>query len=164
MPGKLEPKAAIWAGLMAGAVFVLFEMLLVATVGGDSPWAPPRMMAAIALGRDVLPPPATFDLGIMGAGMAVHFALSILYAFILGWAISRWRLGLSVSILVGIVFGLAIYAVNFYLFTDLFPWFAMARNWMTILAHAVFGAVLGSVYRTAASVGPSARTGEEIAR
>ena len=63
MLSYLHWKAALWAGLMAGAVFVILEMLLVGTVGGDSPWAPPRMIAAIAMGPGVLPPPATFDMG-----------------------------------------------------------------------------------------------------
>jgi hypothetical protein len=46
----------------------------------------------------------------------------------------------------GLVFGLVIYAINFYGFTALFPWFAEARNWITILAHAIFGLTLGLVY------------------
>jgi hypothetical protein len=45
-----------------------------------------------------------------------------------------------------------IYAVNFYGFTVLFSWFAEARNWITILAHAIFGLTLGLVYE------PLART------
>jgi hypothetical protein len=43
-------------------------------------------------------------------------------------------------------FGLAIYVVNFYGFTALFPWFADARGWIAILSHAVFGLVLGAIY------------------
>lgn len=151
MLSYLRWKAALWAGLIAGAVFMMMEMFLVGTVGGDSPWAPPRMIAAIAMGPGVLPPPATFDMGIMATAMIINFALAIIYAFILGWAISRWRLGPAAAVTAGLVFGIAVYIVNFYGFTELFPWFAMARNWISLLSHAVFGLILGGAYHMLAT-------------
>ena len=57
----IDWKAALWAGIVAGFVFMVLEMLLVQLVGGGSMWGPPRMMAAMVMGRGVLPPPATFD-------------------------------------------------------------------------------------------------------
>lgn len=153
MSERLNWRAAIWAGFVAGIVFIMLEMALVSTVGGMSPWAPPRMMAAIAMGERVLPPPATFDAVVVGVAMAVHFTLSIILGVILGWAISRWRMGLLAALLVGTIFGLTVYLVDFYIFTAIFPWFAMARNAISIFAHAVFGLVLGGVYRTVARRG-----------
>lgn len=47
----MDPKAAIPAGLIAGVVFMMMEMILVAAMG-ESPWGPPRIMAAIVMGRD----------------------------------------------------------------------------------------------------------------
>lgn len=44
------------------------------------------MIAAIAMGRGVLPPPATFAIGIMMMAMVIHFMLSWVYALIYGWA------------------------------------------------------------------------------
>ena len=146
MPRTIDWKAAIWAGLIAGAVFMMLEMVLVGTVGGQSPWGPPRMMAAIVMGKGVLPPPATFDMGVMAVAMMVHFPLSILFAAMLGWVISHWRLNLAISILAGIAFGIAVYLVDFYLMTGIFPWFAMARNTITFASHVVFGLLLGWVY------------------
>ena len=147
---KLDIKAAIWAGIIAGVVFMMLEMVLVATVGGGSPWGPPRMIAAIGMGKDVLPPPATFDLGVMIVAMAIHFVLAILLGMILGLIVSRWKLGLMASIGVGAIFGLAVYLVNFYGFTALFPWFAMARTPITLLTHVMFGTVLGWSYHALA--------------
>ena len=146
MPAKLDMKAAIWAGIIAGVVFMMLEMVLVATVGGGSPWGPPRMIAAIGMGRDVLPPPATFDLGVMMVAMVIHFVLAILLGIILGLIISRWKLGLMASIGGGAVFGLVVYLVNFYGFTAVFPWFAMARTPISLASHVIFGAVLGWSY------------------
>lgn len=141
----LNWKAAIGAGLVAGLVFLSLEMMMVALVMGESPWGPPRMIAAIVLGQGVLPPPATFDFGIVLVAMIVHFILAIVYALIFAFAAQRWTTG--VAVMAGGVFGLILYLVNFYGFTAVFPWFAMARNWVSVFAHIVFGLVLGWTYK-----------------
>lgn len=39
------------------------------------------------------------------------------------------------------------YLVNFYLVAPvLFPWFVEARNWISVVAHVLFGAVLAGTY------------------
>lgn len=161
MTERLDWKAAVWAGIVAGIVFMVLEMALVATVGGGSPWGPPRMIGAILLGREVLPPPGTFDLGVFLVAMLIHFVLAIILAFPVAWAISRWRLGLGASIGAGVVYGLAIYIVDFYGFTALFPWFANARTPITLVAHLVFGLVLGWTYH-ALAVRHFARNASEV--
>jgi uncharacterized membrane protein YagU involved in acid resistance len=144
----LDARAAVWAGLVAGAVFVVLEMLMVPMFLGGSPWGPPRMIAAIAMGEGVLPPPATFDMTILLMALLVHFVLSLVLAFIFA-LIAKGRTVGSAA-LIGGVFGLAVYLVNFYGMTAVFPWFEMARNWVSILAHIVYGVVLGWVYASAA--------------
>jgi uncharacterized membrane protein YagU involved in acid resistance len=103
-------------------------------------------MAAIVIGQEVLPPPATFDAGVFIVAMIVHFVLSLIYALIFAWIVSRWQVTMTAAAIGGLVFGLVIYAVNFYGFTAVFPWFAEARNWIAILSHAIFGLTLGAVY------------------
>ncbi len=142
-------RAAIWAGVIAGAVFMVLEMIMVPVFLGGSPWAPPRMIAAIVMGQGVLPPPATFDLGILMMAMVVHFALSIIYAIVLAWMI--YRLAVGPALVVGAVFGLLLYLVNFYGFTAVFPWFAQARNWVSIFAHIVFGLAAAWSYKALAN-------------
>ncbi|CAN5421649.1 hypothetical protein BH20ACI1_BH20ACI1_04650 [soil metagenome] len=141
-------KAAIIAGVVAGLIFLMLEMILVPLIGGGSPWGPPRMIAAIALGKDVLPPPADFALVPVMVAMIIHFILSIIFAVILALIISR--LGLGIAILIGAVFGLVLYFVNFYGFTAIFPWFAMARNGISIFSHIVFGAAAAWIYKAMA--------------
>lgn len=136
-------KAGALAGLIAGAVFMMMEMGLVALSGG-SPWGPPRMIAAIVMGEGVLPPPASFDLMIMMAAMAVHLMLSIVIG--VGFAFIAKRFGLLMAVGVGAVVGLALYVLNFYGMTAIFPWFAMARNTISIVSHIAFGMVLGLSY------------------
>lgn len=150
MSKALDWKAAVWAGIIAGVGFLMLEMALVALVHGMSPWGPPRMMAAMVMGEGVLPPPATFDIGIVMVAMMIHVPLAIIYGIILGWVISKWELGLGASVVAGPVFGLVIYFVNFYGFTAIWPWFAMARNLISIFAHVMFGLVLGWAYHAIA--------------
>ena len=52
----------------------------------------------------------------------------------------------GVAILTGVVFGLVLYLINFYLIAAaLFPCFAISRNWISILSHIAFGTVLAYV-------------------
>ncbi|MDZ4307711.1 hypothetical protein [Allopontixanthobacter sp.] len=165
MTEKLHLKPAIWAGIIAGIVFVMMEMALIAAIGNGMVWGPPRMMAAIVMGKGVLPPPATFDFAIVMVGMMVHFVLSVILGIVLGWIIAKWRLGMAMAIIVGLVFGLLVYLVNFYVLTGVFPWFANARNMITLVSHLVFGGVLGAVYRAMApSHAVAERTGDGAAR
>lgn len=141
----LDARAGVWAGVIAGAVFLLLELIMVPLFMGGSPWGPPRMIAAIVMGEGVLPPPATFSLGVVLVAVLVHFPLSIGYALIGGLA--AHRLSTTSAIVVGCVAGLVLYWINFYGFTALFPWFEMARSWVSVFAHIVFGGVVAGVYK-----------------
>ncbi|MFP3645996.1 hypothetical protein [Paraburkholderia sp. SIMBA_054] len=140
-------RAAVIGGCVAGAVFLVLE-LLAAWAMGQSPWGPPRMIAAIALGQGTLAQPATFDPGIVTAALVVHFVLSIVFALILVVIMAPFSFDSSVGMasLVGAVFGLAVYLVNFYVMTRWFPWFADARGWISLIAHLVFGLVTADTY------------------
>ena len=142
----IDWSAAIWSGVIAGAVFMMLEMIMVPLFMPDgSPWAPPRMIAAIVMGKDVLPPPATFAVAPLMAAMVLHFMMSIIYAIILAFIVNRF--GLGIAVIIGLGFGLMLYLVNFYGFTAVFPWFAMARNWISIFSHLMFGVIAALVYK-----------------
>ena len=153
MPTKIDWKASIWAGIIAGLGYMMIAMALIMMIQHMSPWGPPRMMAAMVMGKGVLPPPATFDLMIMMVAMMVHLVLSIILAIILGWAISRFSWVMAEAIVVGMIFGIIVYIVDFYVVTDagLFSWFAMNRSATILLSHAMFGAIAGGVYRAIAA-------------
>jgi hypothetical protein len=148
---KISWKGVVWSGLIAGVVFIMLEMFMVWAFLGGSPWGPPRMIAAMVLGRDVLPPPAPFALGIMMVAMIIHFMLSWAYAFLFAWAFGGLKTGTAV--LIGAALGLAIYLVNFYGFTALWPWFSNARTWVSIFAHLMFGIALAWSYKALAHPG-----------
>lgn len=144
--GRIDARAAVLAGIIAALVFMMLEMVLVASVGGESPWGPPRMIAAIGMGQTVLPPPATFDLTVFLVAVLIHMVLSIVLAFVFAAITARMNWGLGMMLVSGAVFGLAVYFVNFYGFTALFPWFAMARNSISVFAHMMFGVALAVAY------------------
>jgi hypothetical protein len=138
-------RAAVWAGVIGGAIFMMAEMLMVMVFMGQSPWAPPRMIAAMVLGKEVLPPPADFSMTIMMTAMMIHFMLSIVYGLIVGWI--GHRLNSTSVLLIGGLFGLTIYFINFYLIAPVvFPWFTEAQNWVSLLAHLLFGLATGAAY------------------
>lgn len=141
-------KAAVYSGLIAGLVFLILEMILVPLVSGMSAWAPVRMMAAILLGQEALPAagePATFGFGVLVAALVVHFVLAAIYGSIL--SLLDFRFEEWAAVVMGAVFGLVIYWVNFYGFTAVFPWFEMARGWLSIVTHIVFGVVAAWTYK-----------------
>jgi uncharacterized membrane protein YagU involved in acid resistance len=142
---RTDWSAAVWAGVIAGAVFMMAEMLMVMVFMGQSPWGPPRMIAAMVMGQDVLPPPGTFDMGITMTAMVIHFSLSIILGLIFGWIVHR--MSSTSAVVIGGIFGLAVYFINFYLVAPvMFPWFTMAQNWVSLVVHLIFGLVLGGSY------------------
>jgi hypothetical protein len=160
---RMTLPAAMGAGIIAGAVFIILEMTMVPSFAGGSPWGPPRMIAAIVAGKTVLPTigtQATFNLGIFIVAMLVHFILSAIFALILAGSVTGRSVG--VGALVGGAFGILLYLINFYVFTALFPWFAMARTWITVFTHVVFGIVAAVTYL--AMIGRGTRVPRETAR
>jgi len=144
-----DGRAAVWAGVAAGVGSALAQVLLWLAFTDAFPHAvfrDARLTAAILLGQGVLPPPSTFDTVIMLISALIHLALSIVYGLALAWVLVRAAVG--ASLLIGALFGLALYAVNLYGFTVVFPWFAQVRDWITITAHLVFGITAAGVYRS----------------
>jgi len=137
--------AAIWAGIIGGLVFAGLEVGMRPLPQGMSPWAPLHMIGAIALGPGAMASPDAFDVRIIGTAVVVHIALAILYAIVLAFVIARLSTGNAA--LVGAAYGFALYLLNFYVFTNWFPWFADARDWISILTHVVQGALWGWLYK-----------------
>lgn len=141
----VDVSAAIWAGLIAGVVFLVFQMIMVATIYNDSIFLVFRWAAAIVLGTGVLPPEASgFSFGIFIMGLLLHLGLSVLYSLLIAFIIHRW--GLVVGIVGGAFIGLALFMVNYYTMTILFPWFYVASRPAMMLGHMLFGAIAGGIY------------------
>jgi len=138
---------AVVAGICAGAVATLAQMLLWIAAGEDA-WTlllrDSRLTAALVLGEPALSPLGGFDILVILASTGIHFALSVLYAAALLPAAKQ--LTPVPSLLAGGGFGALLYCVNLHGFTAVFPWFAVARGGITLAAHCVFGMAVMLTY------------------
>jgi hypothetical protein len=139
-----DAAAALQAALFAATVS-LAVLLFIGIVGYDeSPWKFLRMVAAMVKGAAALEPDDEFDFAIVALGLALYYALAMLYGLaaapLLGDCPRQY------ANVVGLALGLALYSVNFHGFTLLFPWFAEFRTVDTLFAHLVFGFLLARAY------------------
>jgi hypothetical protein len=142
----MDWRAAIWAGLIAGLLFLILSIAILWAVVGAAPGVLFRYTASIVLGEGVLPPPTSFEPLIVAVALLTHFLLSVLYACVVAFIVHRG--GLWTGIIGGALFGLALYAINYYTFSYFFPWFFALRSWIVIVSHVLFGAVAGGIYET----------------
>ena len=149
---RIDWSAAVLAGMVAGIIATAVQIVLWLAMGREFPailFRDARLAAAIVVGRAVLTPATAFDASVMLIATLVHFALSAVYGLMLAPIVARLRQ--SASLAAGAVFGLALYGINLYGFAALFPWFEVARDWITVAAHLVFGVSLAAVYRWCAT-------------
>lgn len=134
--------ALAFAAFAAGTVSTIAQVVLWALFTDAWPAVlhrDARLAAALVLGPSVLPPPASFDATVMAVATVVHFALSLAYAALVAWLVDRRSPAQAAAL--GAAFGVVLYMVNMHGATWLFPWFAAARDWITVAAHFVFGVV-----------------------
>lgn len=139
--------AALAAGIVAGAVLMVLSLLWSATDMTSHPWILARRIAAITMGQHVLGE-ANFSATIVAVMALTHYGLGVIFALILSVIVAALHLegSLSKVVMVGALFGLALYLVNFYLLADSFPWFIDMRGGVTMLAHLIFGMLAAGVY------------------
>ncbi|HXF46957.1 MAG TPA: hypothetical protein VNK91_12645 [Burkholderiaceae bacterium] len=137
-------RPAVLAGLIGGLAYLAMQFLWSSLATGAGSWTWFRFTGAIVLGRGVLTQ-ETFDLTVFVVTLLVHFGLSIAYAIVLGLLVARGGTGLAV--LIGALFGAAVYAVNYYAFTAVFPWFVELRHNVTLVNNVVFGVATAAAYR-----------------
>ena len=137
--------AALWAGIVSGFVFLGLNLVLTPYLTGMTASVFMRYLAAIILGTSVLPPPAdSVTVPIVLAALLVNFVLAIIFAIVLAIVTHQW--GMIMGILVGALFGFALYFINLYAVMRLFPWFFILQNSLFAVSHVIFGVVAGAVY------------------
>lgn len=137
--------AALVAGIAAGSIATAVQLGLWwidSAPVADLLARDTRLTAAIVMGQAALDYRATLTLGMIAVATLIHFALSIVYAFVLATLIRHLRR--YAALLAGGAYGLALYAINLYGFTALFSWFAVSRGGITALTHLAFGLVLAA--------------------
>jgi hypothetical protein len=143
-----SPRAAINAGIISGIIATIVQVALWWLFQEPLPeilYRDARLTAAILMGPDVLPPPASLSWKVMIVATFIHFLISIGYSMILARLI--FRRDTLFSLLLGAIFGGGVYGINMYGFTVIFPWFSMARDWITFFTHIAFGVSLAASYK-----------------
>jgi hypothetical protein len=152
---RFGSESIVISGVIAGIVFIVFEMLAAAAQAGAQAAAMPlRMIAAIVLGRETLEP--SYSLAtVVTTGMAVHLVLSVVFAAICAVVIiplaNRVSPGFAVRAhnvtLVAVAFAIALWLVNVYVVAPAagWTWFATRTDPLVqVLAHVVcFGWPMG---------------------
>jgi hypothetical protein len=142
--------AAAVAGFAAGALLMVFELVWSVLVqgAGAATWAVPRMIAAIALGPDSLQSTES-GYRVLVTALVIHYVLGIVFGMALAVVVAPFHLDSSMALvlLVGGLFGVALYLFNFYGMVRYFAWFADLRGSAMLLQHVVFGMAAAGLYR-----------------
>lgn len=147
---RLDAAAAVAAGLAAGAVLMVIELVASVAAGGPEPWRWSQLVAALVMGPAALrATAAAFDVTVLAAALATHYALGVVFAWVLAVTLEALprRHGALTDAAFGALFGLLLYGINFYLLTAALPWFAELRGLPTLGAHLIFGIVAAVLYR-----------------
>lgn len=135
-----QPVAGVIAGLVAGAAYLFAQVSLtaLATPGGAA--EPLQRIAAILMGPDAAPPPAELNFTVLGMALIIHFGLAMVFGRLVCALV--WQRAAPSAVLLGALTGVALFVVNFLLLAPLaFPWFADSARAVTVLDHALFGAI-----------------------
>ena len=139
--------AAVGAALAAGVIATALEIALwwlSAIPVPEMLFRDTRLTAAIVMGPAALLPSNTLHWDVILVASLIHFTLSITYGLILARLVGRMHMGRS--LLAGGLCGMVLYVINLYGFTAIFPWFSVARDWITALTHVAFGTILAGGY------------------
>lgn len=132
---RLAPLGAL-GGIVAGVVFGALNMWFAASTGMPADM-PLRMIATIVQGEGALAEGTANPI----LGLAVHMVLSTAFGITLAVIVSRVRSDRARAV-VGLLFGLALYLVNFLVISPIaFPVFQDANQPLEFTTHLVFGAV-----------------------
>jgi hypothetical protein len=149
----IRVKATSWMikgmlmSVLAGVVFVVFEMIASLILQGDV-LQPLRMIGAILLTDDGLEPGYPL-VNAISVAMVIHVLLSGFYGLVFGGivlafpALARNRVTIIATTT---IFGLLLWLLNFYVIAPAaeFTWFANANPVVQFIAHAFFyGSSLG---------------------
>ena len=151
------------AGVIAGLIFIGFQLVAIAALSGPATAALPlRMIGAIVLGPAALVPGYS-PIAVITTGLAIHVFLSAMYGVLFAQMVTRIAHGTEDELLAttgqlavaGTIFGTVLWLVNFYVVAPLAGWTWFPGNVhhaAAFFGHAFFfGCPLGWVFGRVAS-------------
>ena len=136
---------AMLSGVVAMIVFAIVEIAFSWASRGTSPLAPLAVFGTATL--NALMPSVHPGGGVKTAivGVASLLVLGAISGIILGYLVDR--LGMAGAALVGLVFGLAMFALDMYGIARVLPALAALRDWMSALAYVIQGVLAAALYK-----------------
>ena len=141
--------AAAAAGLVAGALAMVIDLLWTTLMLGGNPWHTSHQVAAMLMGPELLQGPThAFNLGVVLTALVIHYGLGVLFGCLVAFIVTGFRYegDLPMLEIIGGLFGIALYFVNFYGLARVFPWVAEMRSGAYLVEHLVFGMAAALVY------------------
>ena len=147
-PGRLIRRTPDWtaaglAGIGGGIAFMLVEMLAAPLTGQGSLWTAPRAIASIVLGGLLDGQPTAV---VLLVALFIHLNLSLFYGRVLAYAL--FRRGGAHWLGTGVLFGLGLYILNYYVLGEFVPRIAAARSASWLFCHLAFGSVAAGIFKT----------------
>jgi len=137
---RFSLRAGAEAGLLGGALFLLLEYFSSALLGAGSPMGPAQITLHSILnlqpGTDTAPHTLTV--------LIVHFGLSLGTTFVLGYFIHHVVRYWAVTL--GAVYGLFLYAINFFVFAFWLPDITAATDAFMVANYMIYGGTIAGLY------------------
>ncbi len=141
-PALVDWRASVLAGLGAGTLFLILNLLIIPEALSTSVEVVLRYFASIVLGPGALG--KAYGAGIVATALALHYLLSVVAAISIAYVVHRW--GVVGGTIGGILMGLAIYLFNMYSLTYFIPWFFSMESSIFLILHLIFGGAAGAIY------------------
>jgi len=129
------------AGIIGGMAFMAIEATAAALAGHGAVWQAPREIAAILFGGLIEGRPIGL---VVAIAILFHLSLSLFYGRALAYVL--FKRGNRHWLQIGLLFGLGLYIVNYYLLGAFIPRIAAARSAAWLFCHLGFGAVAAGAY------------------
>lgn len=146
---KPDWKSAVVAGLVAGGVAMVIDLLWTALIMGGNPWHTSHLVAALVLGPELLQGGTQqFNLTVVAVALLTHYSLGMLFGVVIAAIINavHSESSLPLIIAIGAFCGGTLYGINFYGMARFFPWVVELRGESYVVEHFIFGMTAAFMY------------------
>jgi len=141
---RIDWGRAVVAGIVAMIVFAAIGMAYGALMRGVSPFRPLDVFGAVALGQFGPSADTGHTVATTVVGALVLLALGALSGVIIAFLVQR--LARTLALVVGVLFGVAMYYVDLHGFAWIFAPLAQLRGLSSLCAYAIQGGLTAALY------------------
>lgn len=132
--------AALEAGLMAGLAFLLLEYLSALLLGAPSAMGPAYVTLHSYINLDPSGRTEPYTLTVLFVHFALSLGTTLLLAYVIRHVVRMW------AVTLGVVYGLILYGINFFLFAMWLPDITAASDLFMVGNYMIYGGVAAWAY------------------